>query len=74
MPSALKSPLVMLALLLALLASAPVLSVVSSLLAGGTAEIWRHLLQTVLADYVVNTLVLLVAVGIGVAVIGVGAA
>ena len=74
MPRALKSPLVLLALLLALVASIPVLSVVSSLSAGGTAGVWRHLINTVLGDYVANTLALMVAVGIGVAAIGVGAA
>ncbi|MFO0481159.1 MAG: ABC transporter permease, partial [bacterium] len=74
MPRALKSPLVLLALLLALVASIPVLSVVSSLSASGTAGVWRHLIDTVLVDYVVNTLALLVAVGIGVAAIGVGTA
>ena len=74
MPRALKSPLVLLALMLALVASVPVLSVVSSLLSTGTGEVWRHLIATVLGDYVVNTLVLLLAVGVGVAAIGVGAA
>ena len=34
-------------------------------------EVWEHLRQTVLADYVTNSLVLLVGVGIGVLLIGV---
>ncbi len=71
---ALKSPLVQTALLLALIAAVPVLSVVSSLFAGGTGEVWAHLAETVLFAYARNTLVLLVLVGIGVTAIGVGAA
>jgi len=34
-------------------------------------EVWTHLRETVLADYVVNSLALLIGVGIGVLVIGV---
>ena len=51
MPRALKSPLVLLALLLALVASVPVLSIVSSLSASGTGGVWRHLIDPVLTAH-----------------------
>ncbi len=70
----LSSPLVIAAALLALVAAVPVLAVASSLASGGTGAVWAHLLDTVLADYLFNTLLLLVLVGTGVAAVGVGAA
>jgi iron(III) transport system permease protein len=70
----LSSPLVVVAVVLAVLAAVPVLSVASSLFAGGTGAVWAHLIETVLADYVVNTLLLLVLVGAGVIAVGVGSA
>jgi len=39
-----------------------------------TGDIWRHLMETVLIDYVLNSLWLMVGVGAGVLVIGVGTA
>ncbi|WP_200374558.1 ABC transporter permease [Thiocystis violacea] len=58
---------------LALLLSLPVLVVLGSLLAPD-AEAWRHLAATVLPDYVANSLLLMLGVGLGTLVIGVGAA
>ncbi|KQW43663.1 MULTISPECIES: iron ABC transporter permease [unclassified Roseateles] len=63
-----------LALLAAALIAAPLLSVAFNVFTPGTAGTWQHLLATVLPDYVVATLWLCVGVGIGVAVLGVGAA
>jgi iron(III) transport system permease protein len=57
----------------ALAVALPVLVVVSSLLLP-SGEVWSHLAQTVLADYVRNTVLLALGVGIGVTLIGVGAA
>ncbi len=59
------------AAVLALLVIVPVLSVFSNVLAGGTSGTWRHLADTVLPDYVGNTLILIVGVGLGVSSIGV---
>jgi iron(III) transport system permease protein len=61
------------ALLLALAVALPVLVVASSLLApaGG---VWAHLADTVLWDYLANTFLLAVGVGLGVTLIGVGTA
>ena len=61
------------ALLLAGLVALPVLVVLSRLLAP-TGEIWAHLADTVLLDYVTSTLLLAGGVGTGVLVIGVGTA
>jgi iron(III) transport system permease protein len=57
----------------ALAVALPVLVVASSLLLP-SGEVWAHLAQTVLADYVRNTVLLALGVGIGVTLIGVGAA
>ncbi|WP_116364487.1 ABC transporter permease [Parahaliea mediterranea] len=48
----------------------PVLVIVASLF-GGFSPVWEHLLQTVLQDYVVNSLLLMLGVGTGTLVLGV---
>ena len=58
---------------LALLLALPVATVFSFVLQPADA-VWRHLVDTVLGDYIVHSLVLLVGVGSGVLVIGVGCA
>ncbi|MDD3446860.1 MAG: ABC transporter permease subunit, partial [Zavarzinia sp.] len=63
----------LLAVGLAVLFALPVLMVAVSALAPA-GETWRHLSETVLPRYVVNTLVLMIGVGIGTAAIGVGTA
>ena len=68
------SPLVVAALLVALLAGLPVASVGFNLLLGGTSETWSHLAATVLPEYISNSLALCAGVGLGVAVIGVATA
>ncbi|HIK37320.1 MAG: iron ABC transporter permease [Geminocystis sp.] len=59
--------------LVALAIALPVLAVASSILAD-KREVWQHLTETVLKDYILNTLWLMLGVGIGVTVIGVGCA
>ncbi len=60
-------------LLLALLFALPVITVFSFLLVPA-GEIWRHLAETVLADYLTNSGLLVAGVGIGVLSIGIPAA
>lgn len=62
------------ALLIAVLIALPVLSVFSNVLLGGTSETWAHMAETVLGEFIHNTVVLCVVVGIGVAIIGVSCA
>ncbi len=52
----------------------PLMSVGSQLFAGGTSGTWAHLAATVLPDYIITTLWLCAGVGIGVSLLGVGAA
>ncbi len=68
------SPLFLIALAAALLAALPVLSVGLNLLVGGTSDTWTHLSQTVLPDYISNTLWLCLGVAVGVGSIGVATA
>src|SRR5690606_4144109 len=72
--SSFRSPLFWAALMLAILVSLPVASIVWNLLLGGTSETWGHLAATVLPEYIRNSLVLCLVVGLGVAVIGVATA
>jgi len=58
---------------IALLISVPILTVVTSIFADHQ-EIWQHLQETVLKDYIVNSLVLMLGVAMGVLIIGVGCA
>lgn len=65
------STLTLSAVLIATLIAAPVLSVFSNVFIGGTSDTWGHLADTVLGEFVVNTVILCVGVGLGVASIGV---
>ncbi len=60
--------------LIALLVAMPVLSVGANLFTGGTAGTWSHMADTVLLEYILNTLWLCLGVGLGVASMGTGAA
>jgi len=60
-------------LLVALLIAIPILFIVASVFAE-TGEIWQHLATTVLPEYLQHSLILMVGVGLGVAIIGVGTA
>lgn len=68
------SPLLVIGVAVAFLAGMPVASVGLNLLAGGTGETWQHLVNTVLPEYISNSLWLCVGVGLGVAILGVTAA
>ncbi len=65
------SALTLAALVIAVLIAMPVLSVFSNVLIGGTSDTWSHLAATVLPEFIQNTLILCVVVGLGVASIGV---
>ena len=69
-----RSPLVVMATLIGLLVALPVLSVGANLLAGDTGSTWSHLASTVLPEYVLNSLLLSLGVGLGVALLGVSTA
>lgn len=58
----------------ALLIALPVLAVVVKIFQPDDQEIWAHLVETVLAEYVVNSVALAVGAGLGAALLGVGAA
>ncbi|MBS1159964.1 MAG: Binding-protein-dependent transport system inner rane component [Proteobacteria bacterium] len=64
----------MVGLVVALLAGLPVASVGLNLFVGGTTGTWSHLVQTVLPDYILNSLWLCLGVGCGVALLGVATA
>ncbi len=68
------STLTILAVLIAVLIAMPVISVFSNVFVGGTADTWSHLAETVLGEFLHNTFVLCVGVGLGVASIGITAA
>ena len=71
MRAATYSPLLIVALVVALLAGLPVVSVGLNLFVGGTSDTWSHLSQTVLPEYIANSLWLCIGVGLGVGVVGV---
>lgn len=58
---------------IALLISIPILTVVSSIFTP-SGEIWSHLAETVLDDYVINSLILIFGVSFGVILLGVSSA
>ena len=59
------------ALLIAVLIATPVISVFSNVFAGGTSGTWSHLASTVLPEFIRNTVILCVGVGLGVSSIGI---
>lgn len=69
-----RSPLVVFTTLIGLLVALPVLSVGANLFAGDTGATWSHLAATVLPEYILNSLLLSLGVGLGVAVLGVATA
>ncbi|WP_291984978.1 iron ABC transporter permease [Candidatus Accumulibacter sp. ACC007] len=68
------NPLLVVSAAVAALVALPVASVLTNILSGGTGATWSHLATTVLPDYITNTLVLCLTVGVGVVVVGVGTA
>ncbi|MDO8933525.1 MAG: iron ABC transporter permease, partial [Rhodocyclaceae bacterium] len=69
-----RRPLALFAVAIAATVALPVLSVGANLFAGGTGATWSHLAETVLGEYVLNSLLLCLGVGLGVAALGTGAA
>ncbi len=61
------------ALLVATLVALPLLSVLALALAG-SGDVWSHLASTVLGNYIRTSLLLMLGVGVGVALIGTGTA
>ena len=59
--------------LIALILTLPVLTV-SSFVFSPSNDVWQHLVDTVLADYVVNSIVLMIGVALGTLLIGVSTA
>ena len=58
----------------ALIVASPILVIAASVFADQGAEVWTHLWETVLADYVVNSALLMVGVGALTLILGVPAA
>jgi iron(III) transport system permease protein len=69
-----RSPLVAFSTLIGVLVALPVLSVGANLFVGTTGATWGHLASTVLPEYVINSLLLSLGVGLGVALVGVATA
>ena len=62
-----RSPLPTVAVVLAALGVLPIVAVLGLGLAPGHGAVWEHLAETVLSRFVVNTVALVVLVGVGVA-------
>ena len=62
---------IILVIAIALLIATPIIFIFSSIFTDA-GEIWQHLLDTVLIDYITNSFWLMIGVGIGVLVLGVG--
>ncbi|RBP79981.1 iron ABC transporter permease [Marinomonas rhizomae] len=58
------------AMFIAAILALPILVVLVNVLIGN-GEVWKHLYQTVLAEYISNSLLLMLGVGVGVLIIGV---
>jgi iron(III) transport system permease protein len=69
-----RSQLIPLAIPIGLLVALPVLSVGANLFVGAAGDTWSHLAATVLPDYILNSLLLALMVGLGVVVVGVATA
>ena len=74
LPNRTLSALDLFAIMLSGLVALPVLAVLANLFVGGSGETWRHLADTVLAEYVANSIWLCLGVGLGVGAMGTGAA
>ena len=71
MHAARHSPLLAVAVIVAVLAGLPVASVGLNIFVGGTSATWSHLVQTVLPEYILNSLWLCLGVGVGAGTLGV---
>ena len=68
------SGLTLFGVVIAILIAVPVLSVFSNVVVGGTSDTWSHMAQTVLPEFIRNTIVMCIGVGLGVSSIGITAA
>ncbi len=68
------SGLTVFAVFMAVLIAMPVLSVFSNVLVSGTSDTWSHMSQTVLPEFIRNTVIMCIGVGLGVSSIGITAA
>jgi iron(III) transport system permease protein len=68
------SALLIVAMVLAILVFLPVASVILQVFRPDEQGVWSHLVETVLADYVRNSLILALGSGLGAALLGTGAA
>ncbi len=68
------SALLIVAVVLALMVSMPVASVLLQVFMPDEQGVWAHLVETVLADYIGNSLLLAAGSGLGAALLGTGAA
>lgn len=68
------SGLTLFGVVIAILIAVPVLSVFSNVIVGGTSDTWSHMAQTVLPEFIRNTIVMCIGVGLGVSSIGITAA
>ncbi len=68
------SSLTVFGFIVAVLIAMPVLSVFSNVLVAGTSDTWSHMAQTVLPEFIRNTIILCLGVGLGVSSIGITAA
>jgi ABC-type Fe3+ transport system permease subunit len=62
------------AVVLAVLVSLPVASILFNIFQPDTAGVWSHLAETVLSEYVFNSVALALGTGLGAALLGTGAA
>lgn len=67
-------PLPILAVIAAAIIALPVLAVLREIFRPDTEGVWAHLLETVLAEYVLNSVALALGTGAGAALLGVGCA
>lgn len=65
------SGLTVFAVFMAMLIALPVLSVFSNVLVSGTSDTWSHMSQTVLPEFIRNTVIMCIGVGLGVSSIGI---
>lgn len=63
-----------LAMVIAIVVALPVLTVAINVFTGGTGDTWQHLIDTILTDYLLNSVLLCLGVGLGVGAMGTGAA
>lgn len=69
-----RSPLVWLAMFIAMLLVAPIATIAWSVFQPAQSDVWEHLVATVMHEYVLNSLILMLVVGTGTVLFGVSSA